>query len=289
MPLVDDHAGEVRTVLDERGTRVVVTDSIAFASPALAGHLVVTGSHGGTSAGEYTRRIGAAAVACNDAGIGKDGAGVAGLVALDAAGIVGVAVGHDTARIGDGTDTWQSGIVGYANATALAAGVRPGVPLRAAFTALAAQLTSSARATEGSAASGGMLRETVREHRSTRVVLLDSMSLVDDTDRGHVVVAASNGGVESGRIAALCGCAAAIVNDAGGGKDGAGVAGLAILDGAGVPGAAVGHLSARISDARDTWEHGILTHLNTAARRAGLTVGDTVQQAVARLLEAVAA
>jgi hypothetical protein len=290
MPLVDDHAGEVRTVLEERGTRVVVTDSIAFASAALAGHLVVTGSHGGTSAGEYARRIGATAVACNDAGIGKDGAGVAGLAALDPAEVIGVAVGHDTARIGDGTDTWRSGIVSYANAAALAAGVRPGVPLHVAFAAVAAQL--AARGTRVAPARGVarvLPREIVREHGGRRVVLLDSMSQVEHSDRGHVVVAASNGGVESGRVAALCGCAAAIVNDAGGGKDGAGVAGLAILDEAGVPGAAVGHLSARISDARDTWEHGVLTHVNAAARRAGLAVGDTVPHAVARLLEAVAA
>jgi hypothetical protein len=140
MLLVDDHAGAVRTVLDGR-LRVAVADSIAFLTPDLAGHLAVTGSHGGTSAGEYARRTGVAGVACNDAGIGKDAAGIAGLAALDAHGIVGVAVGHDTARIGDGTDTWESGIVSYANASALAAGIRPGRPLREAFTELAARWT----------------------------------------------------------------------------------------------------------------------------------------------------
>jgi hypothetical protein len=138
MLLVDDHAGEVRTVLDG-SVRVTVADSVAFLAPDLAGHIAVTGSHGGTSAGEYARRLGLAAVACNDAGIGKDSAGIAGLAALDADGIVGVAVGHDTARIGDGTDAWESGIVSYANATALAAGVRPGRPLRDVFTELAAR------------------------------------------------------------------------------------------------------------------------------------------------------
>jgi len=138
MLLVDDHAGEVRTVLSG-SVRVGVADSIAFLTPDLAGHLAVTGSHGGASAGEYARRLGVAAVACNDAGIGKDSAGIAGLAALDADGIVGVAVGHDTARIGDGTDAWESGIVSYANASALAAGVRPGQPLRTAFSELAAR------------------------------------------------------------------------------------------------------------------------------------------------------
>ncbi|OZM75690.1 hypothetical protein CFP66_45235 [Pseudonocardia sp. MH-G8] len=111
--------------------------SIAFTTPDMAGNLIVTGSHGGTSAGEYARRHRVAAVACNDAGIGKDAAGTAGLAALDEDGIVGVAVGHDTARIGDGTDTWLCGVITYANVTALAAGIRPGRPLQVAFTELA--------------------------------------------------------------------------------------------------------------------------------------------------------
>jgi hypothetical protein len=116
---------------------VAVTDSIAFATTEHAGHLIVTGSHGGASAGEYARRCGVAAVACNDAGIGKDQAGVAGLATLD--GVVGVAVGHDTARIGDGHDTWANGVVSFANAAALAASIRVGETLSEAFTRLAAQ------------------------------------------------------------------------------------------------------------------------------------------------------
>lgn len=133
-----------------------------------------------------------------------------------------------------------------------------------------------------------MLRTTVLERDGHQVLLLDSMSQAQDVDRGHVLVAASNGGLESGRIAVLSGCAGAVFNDAGVGKDAAGIAGLAVMDAAGIPGAAVGHRTARISDARDTWDNGVLTHVNAAARQAGVTVGDTVQAAVARLLEEAA-
>jgi hypothetical protein len=128
-----------------------------------------------------------------------------------------------------------------------------------------------------------MLRETVRDRTGGTVLVLDSMSQAEDVDHGRIVVAASNGGVESGRIAVLARCAAAFFNDAGGGKDGAGVAGLAVLDAAGIPGGAVGHLTARISDGRDTWDNGVLTHVNAAAAAAGIAVGDTVQAAVALL------
>ncbi|OZM75681.1 hypothetical protein [Pseudonocardia sp. MH-G8] len=133
-----------------------------------------------------------------------------------------------------------------------------------------------------------MLRTVALEHRGRRVVLLDSMSQVQHDDRGHILVAASNGGVESGRIAVASGCACAVFNDAGVGKDGAGIAGLETLDTAGVPAAAVGHHSARISDGADTWENGVLTHVNEAGVRAGLSVGATVADAITRLLEATA-
>ncbi|MFD4250140.1 hypothetical protein ACFWQL_10410 [Amycolatopsis thermoflava] len=136
MRVVDDHSGPVSTVLRHGGLSVAVMDSIAFATGEHAGQAIVTGSHGGASAGEYARRCGVAAVACNDAGIGKDKAGVAGLAALD--GVVGVAVGHDTARIGDGHDTWANGIISYVNESAREAGIRVGEPLSAAFTRLAA-------------------------------------------------------------------------------------------------------------------------------------------------------
>jgi hypothetical protein len=134
-----------------------------------------------------------------------------------------------------------------------------------------------------------MLRTTVAEQRGRRVILLDSMSQAEHVDRDQIMVAASNGGAESGRIAVLCGCACAVFNDAGGGKDGAGIAALKIMDAAGVPGATVGHLTARISDGGDMWANGLLTHVNEAGRAVGLRVGDPVRTAITRLLEEVTA
>ncbi|MEV5303131.1 hypothetical protein [Amycolatopsis methanolica] len=129
---------------------------------------------------------------------------------------------------------------------------------------------------------------TVAGRGDRRVVLLDSMSQAEHADRGQTIVAASNGGAESGRIAVLSGCACAVLNDAGRGKDDAGIAGLAVMDEAGVPGAAVGHLTARISDGKDMWDNGVLTHVNEAGRRAGLRVGEPMRTAITRLLEEVA-
>jgi hypothetical protein len=77
-------------------------------------------------------------------------------------------------------------------------------------------------------------------------------------------------------------------NDAGVGKDDAGVAALAMLDAEGTPAGAVDHRSARIGDARDAWLGGVLSHVNAAARRLGLTPGEPLRAAVTRAFGASA-
>ena len=60
--------------------------------------------------------------------------------------------------------------------------------------------------------------------------------------QGAVVVNGSHGGVYAAYVAAKLGVAAAIFNDAGIGRDAAGIAGLEYLAQLGVPAAAVGHI-----------------------------------------------
>ncbi|WP_456695441.1 hypothetical protein [Aeromicrobium sp. P5_D10] len=139
MRVVDELDTAPLLVLENAGLRVWVMDSIAFASTELRGDVIVTGSHGGTSAGEYAASFGVAVVACNDAGIGKNQAGTAGLAALDSSGIAGIGVGHDTARIGDGLDTWESGRVSYVNARAHELGIRVGRPVKEQLALLVAR------------------------------------------------------------------------------------------------------------------------------------------------------
>ncbi|WP_433153051.1 hypothetical protein ACQPZ8_19425 [Actinomadura nitritigenes] len=136
MRIVDGHGTEPVPVHRSAGRTVWVMGSIAFGSPALAGDVIVTGSHGGHSAGEYAASYRVAVVACNDAGMGKNAAGVAGLRALDEAGIAAAGVGHTSARIGDGPDTWENGVVSFVNERARALGLRPGLPLREQIVAL---------------------------------------------------------------------------------------------------------------------------------------------------------
>jgi hypothetical protein len=116
---------------------------------------------------------------------------------------------------------------------------------------------------------------------------MDSISHVDAGDAGHIVVSGSHGGASGGEFASQYQLAAVFLNDAGVGKDNAGIAALDMLQRAQVPAATVSHVSARIGDAEDTWRNGVLSHVNASAVRYGLSRGERLQDAVTRLLSAL--
>jgi hypothetical protein len=129
-----------------------------------------------------------------------------------------------------------------------------------------------------------MIKRVVAESGARKVILMDSISHVDAADAGHIVVSASHGGASSGEYASRHKLAAVFFNDAGVGKDNAGIAALGMLK---VPAATVSHLSARIGDVEDMWERGVLSHLNASALGSGLRQGERLRDAVARLLTAM--
>lgn len=123
-------------VLDGPGGRVVIMDSITKVAGEDEGSIVVAASHGGASSGEFALEVPLRLVVLNDAGIGKDGAGIAALGMLEARGVAGATVSHVSARIGDALDMWEAGTVSRVNAVARSMGVREGASLRAAIEAL---------------------------------------------------------------------------------------------------------------------------------------------------------
>ncbi len=124
------------------GTPLLVLDSVTEGIRHPPGALLVTGSHGGLSAGRYALQARPWLVVFNDAGVGKDGAGIAALALLQAQGMAACAVAHDSARIGEAASTLADGVVAHANEAARALGVQPG--LRVA--ALAGEPSSADRA-----------------------------------------------------------------------------------------------------------------------------------------------
>ena len=113
--------------------------------------------------------------------------------------------------------------------------------------------------------------------------LVDSVGYITPAMAGAVVVTGSHGGDSAARYALTAGPLLAVFNDAGGGRDDAGFSGLALLDAQGIAAATVSHASARIGHARSTLDDGVITHVNAAASRLGLAVGERCAVAVGRL------
>ena len=109
---------------------LLVVDSITEALGHGAGRIAVSGSHGGISAARFAVQAKVRLAIFNDAGVGRDGAGIAGLALLQQAGIAACTVSHDSARIGDARSTLHDGVISHANAAAAALGARAGQPLQ---------------------------------------------------------------------------------------------------------------------------------------------------------------
>jgi hypothetical protein len=123
----------VRKVAETVGGHAVLTvDTIAHVKPEDEGAIVMTGSHGGISSGEYAGRAPIRAVFFNDAGIGKDKAGTAALPYLGARGIIAGTVSHNSAAIGNAGETWNHGVISALNRLGQEADFRVGEPIRQA-------------------------------------------------------------------------------------------------------------------------------------------------------------
>jgi hypothetical protein len=129
-----------------------------------------------------------------------------------------------------------------------------------------------------------MLKQEVASGSGGRVIAMDSITKVTPQDSGTYVVSASHGGASSGEFALEVPLAAAFFNDAGVGKDDAGVAALAMLQERGVAAGTVSHTSARIGDAQDTWDHGVVSHVNESARALGVAPGQRLKDILLQLV-----
>lgn len=103
-------------------------DTIAYMDKSNNGDVVVCGSHGSISAAEYVvERFKPCGIIHNDAGKGKENAGIAGLKIYETIGIPAAAVDAFTARIGDGLDCYEQGIISAINKSAGDCGVKIGM------------------------------------------------------------------------------------------------------------------------------------------------------------------
>jgi len=118
-------------------------DSVSYVTEANRSGIIISGSHGGTSSAQYAIDVAAGAVFFNDAGCGKNSAGIRGLALLQQHSIIAAAVDHHTAEIASGSDTYENGVIRHVNGCAAQAGLRKGMPVREAVELLRAHLTGA--------------------------------------------------------------------------------------------------------------------------------------------------
>jgi hypothetical protein len=125
-------------VYDGPEGQVATMNSVSFATVENAGQVICAGSHTASVTGHYVTAYGfpVAGILGNDAGIGKDQSGIAGLELLNQADIPAASVAAMSARIGSGTSTYEHGLISHCNAVAQARGVRRGQPAKDACLAL---------------------------------------------------------------------------------------------------------------------------------------------------------
>lgn len=115
------------------------------------------------------------------------------------------------------------------------------------------------------------------------ILLLDVMDELPADQSDYILISGSHAGLDSARRALRRPPRLAIFSDAGVGKDRSGVAGLELLQAFHIPAAAVDVNSARIGDAADGLDNGVVSHCNELAANLGVRVGDSVRDVLARL------
>jgi len=119
----------------------------------------------------------------------------------------------------------------------------------------------------------------IKQEGIYRIIVTDTAGTYDEKNKNDVVVDGSHFGVNSGRVTAKAGVRGRIGNDAGIGKNNAGIAGLKILEEHGIPGAAISCMSAKIGVGMSTYETGKISVVNKLAKKLGIKPGMSAKEA----------
>jgi hypothetical protein len=263
---------------------VFVLDTITNLGAEHRGNVVIAASHGAIYAGYCAAKGGVRGVILNDAGIGKDRAGISSLEYLDRIGLAAATADSGTCRIGDGADMRDHGKISFVNDAAKKVGCMKNQSVE-----VCAALMRFAAMPSVSVPPRGESRFVLEEHAGQPIVIAaDSVSLLLPEDAGRIVVTASHGALLGGREDNVVSPAlfAATFNDAGGGKDEIGYSRLPALDRRGIAAATVSSESARIGDARSAYDVGIVSRVNDTAARLGGNAGEPLKELVTKLVQA---
>ena len=244
---------------------IMVFDGVAKLPSEANGAVVVGGSNAAIPAAYISAKAGVRAAIHHDCGIGRDEAGVSGLLWAEQHGMAMAAVATNSARVGDGADMLQRGIISRVNGLAATCGVETGQTVVQAVVLLKSAPWPHA------AAEAPVERRAIIDG----VVCIDSISFGKPEDAGLVVATGSHGGAIAAGMTRSFRPRLVFFNDAGFGADNAGAASLPLLDSDGIAAATVAADSACIGDGQSTLRQGIISAVNETAYRLGARVGET--------------
>ncbi|MBI3966830.1 MAG: hypothetical protein HY329_14455 [Chloroflexi bacterium] len=273
--LLEEHRQDVAAV--GAAGRVMVMDSLTFCDwRNNSGDVLVGASFCGAVAAAFAASVNARGMIACEAGVGKDNAGIDALPFLDTRGVPCAAAATMSARLADGQDLYQNGVVSIANETAKALGIVPGLTVREA-----AQRMLEYRRNPPPI---DRTRTILHTGKNGRVVAMASASFADETNRNDVICAGSHGGFTGAGYALWLRPRGLIANDGGFAKDDSGIGALPLFDEVGVPAAAVDTLTARLGDGRSAYEEGVISAVNGQAQALGIQPGMMAREAARRML-----
>ncbi len=270
---------------------VILLDSLGDLKPDNTSPILVCASHCGDN-GAFARKLKSCrikAVFLNNAGIGKNQAGISGLSYYEAANILACAVDHNSAEIGVARDTWESGIISHTNALALDAGIQIGESVQEAVerisniinqSALNQQNKNAEILIEEKSSKVDLKKQSQTQIDGITITVTNSITFLNENNSGDIVVCGSHGGVSAGHYAQKHRLKAVFFNDAGIGKNNAGVKSLDSLNDAGILACTVDCMSAEIFNGQDTLENGIITACNQLATSRNIKEKMTVKEAI---------
>jgi phosphohistidine swiveling domain-containing protein len=274
--------GKLAPIYSGSDGRIVVSDSTSYLDKRVTiTDVIVASSFCGVATISGALAKGIKGIIAHDAGVGKEQAGISGLIYGDRHGIPVAAVAANTATLSNGNSVLV-GTISHANETAERLGVRPGQTARDAAQAML-------KAPEGRVIPNSIaVDNTLYEMESTangRVYAVWSLLFLGDRRFPNDVFSL---GTHSARVAAehafRWGVRGWIANDAGPGKDKSGIWGLDICAEKGMPAAAVAAMSARIGDGLSTYREGVISAANEPAKVKGIVAGMSAQEALRRML-----
>lgn len=247
------------------------------------GHVIVSGSYGGEYNAFHAAKWGIRGVVLNDAGIGKDRAGIRGLDYLDRVGLPAATADCMTCHIADGDHMLAHGRISHVNRSAEALGCAVGQSVRDC-----AQRMGAGPIVEGDLPpiSGGKRYLIRHEPGEPPVICLDAAPMLEPGDAGAIAVTGSHAALFRGQPDDVIKpqVHAIFFSDGGIGLDGAGVWRLPELDRRSIPAGAISATTGPIGDSRAIYVDGVLSHVNETAKSLGAAPGQKVAAFIDHLL-----